>query len=262
MPQLSITRTVKNGTVFTQQQNETQCSDIESFINTTKIDSTNIQSGGIATSNYAAGSVDNTALAQNAVTNAKIADNAVTNAKLSTDIQLPIGMVVAYSANSAPTGWLLCDGSAVSRSTYASLFAVIGITHGQGDAATTFNLPDYRGRFLRGVDGGTGRDPDKASRTAMGTGGNTGDAVGSVQDSTFTAHNHTININDPGHAHGYSIVSFQGGSPSLSGGGQYANGTTGATTAGSGTGITASSNNTGGNETRPINAYVNYIIKT
>lgn len=64
----------------------------------------------------------------------------------------PSGAIIAYGASTAPTGWLLCDGSAVSRSTYSSLFTAISTTWGTGDGSTTFNLPDFRGQFLRGYD--------------------------------------------------------------------------------------------------------------
>lgn len=63
----------------------------------------------------------------------------------------PSGMIVPYGGDAAPTGWLLCDGSAVNRSTYANLFAAIGTKFGIGDGSTTFNLPDTRGRVLPGV---------------------------------------------------------------------------------------------------------------
>lgn len=89
---------------------------------------------------------------------------------------------VAYPvAGSVPPGFLACDGSAVSRSTYAALFQAVATSWGAGDGATTFNLPDLRGQFVRGVDDGTGRDPNSAQRTASGAGGSTGDAVGSAQ---------------------------------------------------------------------------------
>jgi len=58
----------------------------------------------------------------------------------------PVGTVVDFAGSSAPTGWLLCDGSAVSRTTYANLFSVIGTTYGAGDGSTTFNLPDCTGK--------------------------------------------------------------------------------------------------------------------
>ena len=69
----------------------------------------------------------------------------------------PSGSVVAFAASSAPTGWLLCDGSAVSRTTYARLFAVIGTSFGVGDNSTTFNLPDLKGRVAVGLEPGGGR---------------------------------------------------------------------------------------------------------
>ena len=94
---------------------------------------------------------------------------------------MPSGVILPFGGSTAPTGWLVCDGSAISRTTYANLFAAIGTSHGYGDNSTTFNLPDFRGRFMRGVDGTAGRDPDKATRTAAATGGNTGNNVGSIQ---------------------------------------------------------------------------------
>ena len=94
---------------------------------------------------------------------------------------VPPGTVVAFAGSTPPPGWLLCNGSAVTRTQYSTLFAAIGTAHGIGNGSTTFNLPDYRGRFLRGKDGGVGRDPDRATRTAANPGGNVGDAVGSIQ---------------------------------------------------------------------------------
>jgi microcystin-dependent protein len=112
---------------------------------------------------------------------------------------------------------MLCEGQAISRTKYAALFSIIGTAFGSGDGASTFNLPDLRGRFLRGVDGTAGRDPDKTTRTAAATGGNTGNNVGSVQGSGYKSHshsvsdfsvntvnlnhNHTINYTSYGHSH-------------------------------------------------------------
>jgi microcystin-dependent protein len=122
---------------------------------------------------------------------------------------LPAGIVMAFAGAQPPAGWLLCDGRPVSRTEYAALFAVIGIADGSGDGATTFNLPDYRGRFLRGVDGSAGHDPDAAKRTAPSPGANVGDAVGSLEGSAFAQHQHGLvdpghghGVSDPGHAHG------------------------------------------------------------
>jgi microcystin-dependent protein len=65
---------------------------------------------------------------------------------------IPSGLVSPYAGDSAPAGWLLCDGSLVSRTTYADLYAVTGDTYGDGDGTTTFNLPDLRARAAVGAD--------------------------------------------------------------------------------------------------------------
>lgn len=92
----------------------------------------------------------------------------------------PAGAVAAFAMNSAPGGWLKCNGAAISRTTYATLFAAIGTTFGVGDGSTTFNLPDLRGEFVRGWDDGRGVD---TSRT-----------FGSAQGDQFKAHTHTVNL--------------------------------------------------------------------
>jgi microcystin-dependent protein len=121
----------------------------------------------------------------------------------------PSGSVMAFAGATPPAGWLACDGNAVSRTQYASLFAAIGTAHGGGDGVNTFALPDYRGRFLRGVDDGQHRDPDAATRTAAASGGNAGDAVGSLEVGAYAAHTHAVvdpghahAVTDPGHSHG------------------------------------------------------------
>jgi microcystin-dependent protein len=92
------------------------------------------------------------------------------------------GMVAFFAMNTAPSGWLDADGSAVSRTTYAALFAAIGTTFGSGDGSTTFNLPDMRGEFPRGWDDGRGVDSGRAFGSAQLdqmqkiTGGVTGEA--------------------------------------------------------------------------------------
>ena len=77
------------------------------------------------------------------------------------------GTILPTVATSAPSGWLLCDGSAVSRTTYANLFALVGTTFGAGNGTTTFNLPDLRGRSIIGVGQGSGL----TNRTRGQTGG-------------------------------------------------------------------------------------------
>lgn len=154
----------------------------------------------------------------------------------------PVGAILAFGGVSAPTGYLACDGSAVSRSTYAALFTAISTAYGTGNGTTTFNLPDLRGQFLRGVSGTSSNDPDKTSRTASGTGGNTGNNVGSAQTSTYASHSHV-----------------QTGVQSTLAAGNRA--VLGAISSGPGNSAD-STVASGGNETRPINIYVLYIIKT
>lgn len=190
------------------------------------------------------------------------------------DAAIPVGTVVPFagSATSVPAGWLLCNGAELGRVDYASLFNVIGVSHGGGDGVGTFHLPDYRGRFLRGVDGASGRDPDAATRTgpqpaniANGI-GNAGDAVGSVQGTATALPNSPWTTSDPGdhnHGNGDFIYLLQHstirtsettdntvGEPDiLTMGAIQPNGAHTHTVAG------------GDNETRPKNAYVNWIIK-
>lgn len=152
----------------------------------------------------------------------------------------PTGSMAPYGGASAPGGWLLCDGSAVSRTTYSALYAIIANAYGAGDGTTTFNLPDLRGRFIRGVDGSAGRDPDASSRTASNTGGNTGNAIGSVQSYAITDHQHSVGI---GTGSNLGVpASFAGSPTSFYTGGAI--------------------NTQVSTETRPINIYCNYIVKT
>jgi microcystin-dependent protein len=182
---------------------------------------------------------------------------------------VPTATVIAYAGTSIPAGWLLCDGSAVSRTQYAALFAALAISHGGGDGVNTFNIPDYRGRFLRGVDGNAGHDPDALTRTGLQASntagpGNTGDQVGSYQSSAFASHTH--NVTDPGHVHapvsaGYFVLDYptNGTNATLASGSSkgYQDETT---TASAQTGITINAAG-GSTETRPANVYVQYIIK-
>lgn len=165
------------------------------------------------------------------------------------------GAISAAAISSTPpsSSWLYCNGQAVSRTTYAALFAAIGTAHGQGDGSTTFNVPDYRGQFLRMVDGGAGRDPDTSSRTAMATGGNTGDAVGSVQADATDVNG----LHDTGHQHEFGELT-QGTNAVLgSGGSTPIFGSTWSNTVDTQNSTAALA---GDDETRPTNAYVNYFI--
>jgi microcystin-dependent protein len=83
---------------------------------------------------------------------------------------VPVGTILTYAGASAPAGWLVCDGSAISRSTFAALYAVVGTTYGAGDGSTTFNVPDARGRTIMGAGVGAGGGTSGASGTAPAAG--------------------------------------------------------------------------------------------
>jgi len=98
---------------------------------------------------------------------------------------IPAGSIIPFAgpAENIPAGWMLCDGSAISRSNYANLYNAIGVAWGTGDGSTTFNIPDLRGMFLRGVAGtDTVGDPDAPNRMPNVRGGNSGNNVGSYQN--------------------------------------------------------------------------------
>ena len=136
--------------------------------------------------------------------------------------KIPPGVILMYGAPTAPTGWLECDGSAVSRTTYSSLFAIVGTTFGVGDGSTTFNLPDLRGEFIRGWDNERGVDSERV--------------LGSSQEDEFKQHSHQIgawSTSGP-----YPADELRTGEPG------------GRTT------------EVGGTETRPRNVALMFIIKT
>lgn len=117
---------------------------------------------------------------------------------------VPSGMIIAFAgpAENVPHGWLLCDGAEVNRSEYANLYGAIGVSWGTGDGATTFNLPDLRGMFLRGVAGtDTIGDPDANNRVSRSdNGGNTGNNVGSYQGDAIRNITGTVHKNIQGHS--------------------------------------------------------------
>lgn len=99
------------------------------------------------------------------------------------------GAIQMVAVNSVPDGWIKCNGATVSRTTYAALYAKIGTTYGPGNGSTTFNVPDYRGAFLRGLDEGRGLDA--------------GRAIGTYQDSQNLSHNHggLTGVDNANHTH-------------------------------------------------------------
>lgn len=141
--------------------------------------------------------VSATKIAANAVTTAKILDGNVTLAKLSAALQAtidaidPADAIIMIGGSTAPAGWGLCDGSAVSRATYAATFARIGTAHGVGDGSTTFNVPDMRNRFP------VGKGPLTWSDAVAESGGS--------KDAALVYHNHSANTTGGGavdHLHG------------------------------------------------------------
>jgi microcystin-dependent protein len=151
----------------------------------------------------------------------------------------PVGTVNAYMGNSAPTGWFICDGTAKDKEEYAALYTIIGDKY--GSTATTFNLPDLQGRFLRGHDVTSGRDEDRNSRSINGV--TTGNILGSYQDDQIKNHQHRF-TRPPW----YGVE--RKGSTSIWGPGKATYST-----------IDGGTKYTGGSETRPENMTVNYIIK-
>lgn len=121
---------------------------------------------------------------------------------------VPIGSMVDFAGTSVPNGWLLCYGQAVSRTTYADLFAVIGTTFGAGNGSTTFNVPDFRGRVGAGKDDMGGTDSGLLSSVfgaaAKTLGGVLGAASHLLTTAQIPSHNHGGSTNSTG-AHSHTI---------------------------------------------------------
>jgi microcystin-dependent protein len=195
----------------------------------------------------------------------------------------PVGSLINFPCTTAPTGFLICEGQLVSRSTYGGLWTFaqssgnlvsdstwLGGQYGsfsQGDGSTTFRLPQYGGYFLRTLDNGNGIDPSRA--------------IGTVQQNQNQSHNHPTyisdpghahTINDPGHYHSFDVFGFNGhpvdagleltNNPSYN---VNSNNTHYETTHiginVNTTGISASTGAVGGSESRPVNISVLTCIK-
>ncbi|MBI1842591.1 MAG: tail fiber protein [Verrucomicrobia bacterium] len=184
------------------------------------------------------GAVGTQSLANQGITLEKLADAVASRL-------VPAGSIMAFGGdtNHVPSGWLLCDGRALSSSSHRPLYEAISTYWGTGVPSTTndFNLPDLRGLFLRGANGTRSddfSDTEAGARISPGNGGAAGNVVGSLQPDAFKRHRHGI---------GGSKGQFIGGGPLI-----Y---------------LLGNLNNEGdisfegAAETRPKNAYVNYIIK-
>jgi len=151
---------------------------------------------------------------------------------------VPAGSLIPFAGTVAPSGYLPCDGAAVSRTTYAALFSAISTTWGNGDGSTTFNVPNLSDMFLRG----------------SGT-----SAVGVEEADEIKSHTHTATATDSGHTH---TVPFGPQFSAIGVGGGSVNSGMNATTPTGNANITVTVNSFGGTETRPVNKRVLYIIKT
>jgi microcystin-dependent protein len=180
-------------------------------------------------------------LSQDATTKAYV-DTAVSTAVAAVNSVIT-GSIQMWPTATAPTGYLLCAGAAVSRTTYAALFAVISTTFGVGDGSTTFNLPNYTSRMPYG--------------TTVGATGGSADAV-------VVSHTHTATVTDAGHAHtqqGFIVNTGVGGSFTLNSG---IYGTTALNTTTATTGISVANSTTGVSGTNanlPPYLGINFIIK-
>lgn len=138
---------------------------------------------------------------------------------------VPSGALMSFAGSTTPAGWLLCDGSAVSRTTYASLFTAVGTTYGVGDGSSTFNLPDLRGRVPVGKDNMGGSAANRVTTAGSGVDGATLGANGGAQTHTLT----TAQL--PAHTHALLTDTLTGGTNAtlgkLSGGTPGATGSTG-----------------------------------
>lgn len=131
---------------------------------------------------------------------------------------VPSGTIMAYAGSAAPTGWAFCDGSAISRTTYADLYAAIGTTYGSGNGSTTFNLPDLRGRSIYGTDNMGGSAAGRLTTTGGISANNTLGATGGNQTTTLLTanlpvHNHTftgssVTSSSNTHSHTYNDAFF------------------------------------------------------
>lgn len=140
----------------------------------------------------AVNALDNANIASGAnINGSKLLDASIQAAKMAAGLLPPSGALMPFAGSTAPTGYLICDGSAVSRTTYGDLWTLLGTTYGSGDGSTTFNLPNLKGKTI------VGRDSADSDFDALGeTRGTKTETLTSAQ---IPAHSHPIT--DPGHSH-------------------------------------------------------------
>ncbi len=126
---------------------------------------------------------------------------------LASGIAVGTGDMKAFAGpeSAVPPGWLLCTGAPISRTTYATLFGVIGIIYGSGDGSTTFNLPDKRGRVSAGADNMGGSAANRVTTASIGTA-----AIAGVAGGSELAQTDTLTVNDPTHTHAATPAGISG----------------------------------------------------
>jgi microcystin-dependent protein len=210
-----------------------------------------VPSNGIGSNELAS---DTSVDANRAVDTDHIKDGAVTAAKLDSaavSVLMPTASLMPYAGSSAPTGYLLCDGAAISRTTYSSLFGIVGTTYGVGDGSTTFNIPDLRGRVIAGQDDMGGTSANRLTGQSGGLNGDNLGATGGAETHLLTAAQSGL----PSHNHASGVRASNNNYDTGSGNGTL-----------QGTGI--DTGNTGGTDASSAHNNVqptiilNYIIKT
>lgn len=201
----------------------------------------------------------------------------------------PVGTIIASGSTTAPPGYIACNGATLDRASaiYSDLFSAIGVAFG-APSSTQFNVPDLRGLFLRGRDGGRNLDGDRNSRTALQPNGNAGDAIGSYQGDVTGEHNHSFSASgNTGEAGGHNHFRGSGGGGARGLARQSSTSDSNRTTDGADNGgrgseldvvsgvdgipwdgghthsfsVNGTTGNSGGRETRPKNVNVEYYIK-
>jgi len=136
---------------------------------------------------------------------------------VSSEAPKPVGIVDDFAGTNAPSGWLMCYGQAISRTTYALLFGAIGTTFGVGDGSTTFNIPDCRGRTVAGKDDMGGSSANRLTNQSGGLNGDTLGATGGAETHTL------VNAEIPPHQHTYDRTTGSFINNSLGGSGAGSN---------------------------------------